>query len=197
MRTRVAFMSLIAVVLVAGSMSVARAADEPNNIFRFGAAWVVPDAKTSLNNGNSLDAQDELGYFVDYERRLIPWLGLDFQVLYASPAFDVKDSTGATTGETSVDVWTGSVGVNFHFFGRSRFDLYLGAFGGYTDFSDNVDGAYNYGGVLGFDIGLTKNGLVLTTGVRYSVTDADSTQYPGTSIPYDPLVYQLGLGWRF
>jgi hypothetical protein len=96
-----------------------------------------------------------------------------------------------------VEVWTGSAGVNFHFFGRSRFDLYLGAFGGYTDFSENVDGAYQLRGVLGFDIGLTKNGLVLTTGVRYSVTDADSTQYPGTSIPYDPLVYQLGLGWRF
>jgi outer membrane protein W len=198
-------MSLIAVVLVAGSINVARAADEPNNVFRFGAAWVVPDGETSLGGSNSLDAQDEIGYFLDYERRLIPWLGLDFQVLYATPTFAVRDdTTGATIPgtETSVEVWTGSAGVNFHFFGRSRFDLYLGAFGGYTDFktddpNDELDGTYSYGGVLGFDIGLTKNGLVLTTSVRYSVTDADATQFPGLTVPYDPLVYQLGLGWRF
>jgi len=193
-------MTLITAGLIAGSANLAKAADEPNNAFRFGAAWVVPDGEASVSGGNSLDAQDELGYFVDYERRLIPWLGLDFQVLYATPSFDVLDTTGATVSEKSVEVWTGSAGVNFHFFGRSRFDLYLGAFGGYTDFSEDADGTYSYGGVLGFDIGLTKNGLVLTTSVRYSVTDAEAdstTPYPGTSIPYDPLVYQLGLGWRF
>ena len=81
--------------------------------------------------------------------------------------------------------------------GGKVFHPYLGVLGGYTDFSEDLDGAYNYGGVLGFDIGLTKNGLVLTTAVRYSVTDTDSASNPGTSVPYDPLVYQLGLGWRF
>jgi len=196
MRRHFVTLTLIALVLTAVSMNVARAADEPNNIFRFGAAWVVPDGATSLNNGTTFDAQDEFGYFVDYERRLIPWLGIDFQVLYASPVFD-STTPGGTPVEKSIEVWTGSAGLNFHFFGRSRFDLYLGLFGGYTDFSEGADGAYNYGGVLGFDIGLTKNGLVLTTSVRYSQTDADSTLYPGTTIPYDPLVYQLGLGWRF
>lgn len=40
-------------------------------------------------------------------------------------------------------------------------------------------------------------GLVLTISVRYSQTNTDSTQYPGTSVPYDPLVCQLRLGWRF
>lgn len=40
-------------------------------------------------------------------------------------------------------------------------------------------------------------GLVLTTSVRHSQTDTDSTRYPGTSVLYDPLVCQLGLGWRF
>ena len=196
MRRHLVSLTLIALVLVAVSTNVARAADSPNNVFRFGAAWVVPDGESTLTNGDSLDAQDEFGYFVDYERRLIPWLGLDFQVLYASPVFDTT-TPGGTPVEKSIEVWTGSAGLNFHFFGRSRFDLYLGAFGGYTDFSADVDGAYNYGAVLGFDIGLTKNGLVLTTSVRYSVTDTDTTQTPVTSSPYDPLVYQLGLGWRF
>jgi hypothetical protein len=92
-------------------------------------------------------------------------LGLDFDVLYASPIFE-STLTGSNTAEKSVTVWTGNLGLN-------------------------------YGGLVGLDIGLTKNGLVLTTSVRHSQTNADTTVYPGTSVPYDPLVDQLGLGWRF
>ena len=189
------FVSTLVVVLglVAGSITVARA-DDANNIFRFGGAWVVPDGETNVGNVN-LDSEDGWGYFLEYERRLIPWLGLDFQVLYATPAFNA--TTGATTTSDSVTVWTGNLGLNFHLFARSRVDLYLGAFGGYTTFDTQVDDAFGYGAVLGLDIGLTKSGLVLVTGVRYSQTEADVTGTSGGTVPYDPLVYELGLGWRF
>jgi outer membrane protein W len=194
MRRRIVSTCLIALGLAAGSINVARA-DSANNVFRFGGAWVVPDGDTDVNNVN-LDSKDGWGYFIDYERRLIPWLGIDMQVLYATPAFEATPSGGATSTQ-SVTVWTGNLGVNFHLFARSRVDLYLGVFGGYTTFDTAVDDAFGYGGVLGLDIGLTKSGLVLTTGVRYSQTDADVTGTSGGSVPYDPLVYQLGLGWRF
>jgi outer membrane protein W len=194
MRRRFASTLLIVVMLVAGSMTVARA-DSANNIFRFGGAWVVPDGKTNVGSVN-LDSTDGWGGFIDYERRLIPWLGIDFEVLYAQPDFEATPAGGPTTTQ-SVTVWTGNVGVNFHLFARSRFDLYLGAFAGYTDFDAAVDNAFGYGGVLGFDIGLTKSGLALITGVRYSQTDADVTGTAGASVPYNPLVYQIGLGWRF
>jgi outer membrane protein W len=194
MRSRIVSTLLVVMVVVAGSISGALA-DSANNVFRFGGAWVVPDGETSVGNVN-LDSTDGWGYFLEYERRLIPWLGIDFQVLYASPAFEQTPTGGPTTSQ-SVTVWTGNLGVNFHLFARSRVDLYLGAFGGYTDFDAQVDAAYAYGAVLGLDIGLTKSGLILVTGVRYSQTDADSTGSPGTSLPYDPLVYELGLGWRF
>lgn len=198
-RRRIAPLFLIVATLTAGSITVARA-DSANNIFRFGGAWVVPDGETVVNTGGgnvNLDSEDGWGYFVDYERRLIPWLGIDMQVLYATPAFDATPAGGGATMSQSVTVWTGNLGVNFHFFARSRVDLYLGVFGGYTTFNTAVDDAFGYGGVLGLDIGLTKSGLVLTTGVRYSQTDADVTGTSGGSVPYDPLVYQLGLGWRF
>lgn len=196
---RFAFTVLIALGIVAGSMTVARA-DSANNIFRFGGAWVVPDGDVNNSNVN-VDSTDGWGYFVDYERRLIPWLGIDMQVLYASPAFDVTPAGQPTTSQ-SLDVWTGNLGLNFHLFARSRVDLYLGVFGGYTDFSGTVgnqqlESAFGYGGDLGLDIGLTKSGLVLTMSVRYSQTDGDISGTPGSSVPYDPLVYELGLGWRF
>ena len=107
-------------------------------------------------------------------------------------------TSAAVTPSTSLALWTGSFGTNFHFFGRSRFDLYLGLFGSYTAFSETLDNAWGYGGVLGFDIALTKSGLALLTGVRYSQT---GTNYvvsgTSTSVDFDPLTYQLGLGWRF
>jgi hypothetical protein len=161
---------------------------------------VVPDGKVSVGNNATTDADNAFGLFVDYERRLIPWLGLDFQLLYAVPTFKVNRPPIAGPqfdDTTSVDVGTVTAGVNFHLLGGSRFDLYLGAFGGYTRFDRTVDDAYSYGGVLGFDIGLAKKGLVLTTSVRYSVTNADSLRFPGFTIPYDPFVCQLGLGRRF
>ena len=188
---------LIAAALVAGSTDIA-VADVPNNIFRFGGAWVVPNGDSDFNDGTqdiNFESKDGWGYFIDYERRLIPWLGLDFEVLYAQPDFEA--TAGGVTTTDSVAVWQGNVGVNFHLFARSRFDLYLGAFAGWSDFDTEVDAAFGYGGVLGFDIGLTQSGLALTLGVRYSQTDADVTGVSGASVSYDPLVYQLGLGWRF
>lgn len=188
---------LLALGLVVGSINSARA-DSANNIFRFGGAWVVPNGSSSYNDGTqdiNFESTDGWGVFLDYERRLIPWLGLDMEVLYAQPEFEA--TTALASGTESVDVWSGNLGLNFHLFARSRFDLYLGAFAGWTDFDADVDAAFGYGGVLGFDIGLTKSGLALTLGVRYSQTDADVTGISGASVPYDPLVYQLGLGWRF
>lgn len=195
MRRHIVSMTLIALGLVAVSTSVARADDESNNVLRFGLAWVVPGGDTTYNDGSqniSVDTSDGYGFYADYERRLAPWFGLDTQILYASPAIDETGANGGTSSN-SLTVWTGSFGTNFHFFGRSRVDLYLGLLGSYTAFSENLEDAWGYGAVLGLDFALTKSGLCLLTGVRYSKTD---TQYivSGTDLAYDPLVYQLGLG---
>jgi outer membrane protein W len=196
MRRHLVFLTLVVLVLAAVSTNVARADGEPNNVLRFGVAWVVPSGDTTtLPGGNtSIETNDGYGFYVDYERRIVPWFGLDTQILWASPAVDTSGANGTTSN--SLAVWTGSFGTNFHFFGRSRFDLYLGLFGSYTAFNEGLDDAWGYGGVLGFDIALTKSGLALLTGVRYSQTGTQEIA-TGSDVPYDPLVYQLGLGWRF
>ena len=200
MRRHLVSLTLTALVLAAVSTNVARASDDmPNNILRFGLAWVVPGGGTAtLPNGDTFDTNDGYGFYADYERRIVPWFGLDTQILWAQPAIDT--TTGNATASTDLTVWTGSFGPNFHFFGRSRFDLYLGLFGSYTDFSNTLESDWGYGGVLGFDIALTKNGLALLMAVRYSQTgtnNVDSVTGVSTPVDFDPLTYQLGLGWRF
>jgi hypothetical protein len=177
-------------------MAPRAAADSANNIFRFGAAWIEPDGKADVG-GVEIDADSAIGYFVDYERRLIPWLALDFQVGYAEPDITATPIGGGATVTQGEALFTGSAGVNFHLLARSRIDFYLGAFASYTDFDETFDSAVGYGGVVGLDIGLTKSGLALTMSVRYSLVEADLTAVPGTSVSFDPLIGQVGLGWRF
>lgn len=190
----------VLVAVVAINPATARAADSPNNVFRFGVGWIDPDAETTVNSGGSnvkLSADSSTAYFIDYERRLIPWLGLDFEVMYAKPDLTATPVSGGVETTQAEKTLTGSGGVNFHVFARSRFDLYLGAFAAYTTFDKTFDNAFGYGALIGLDIGLTKSGLSLNASVRYTKTDADFSQVSGQSAPYDPLLYQLGLGWRF
>lgn len=89
------------------------------------------------------------GLYVDYERRIVPWFGLDTQILRATPAIDTSGATGGTSWD-KLTVWTGSFGHNFHFFGRARGDLHLGFFGSHTEFSEHVDNALVYQFGLGW-----------------------------------------------
>src|SRR5262245_18773115 len=119
MGRRLASSLLLVVGIAAGSVSVARA-DAANNIFRFGGAWVVPNGSDNYSDGLenvNFESTDGWGVFVDYERRLLPWLGLDFQVLYAEPDFEARTSSATVTN--TVEVWNGNLGVNFHLFARS------------------------------------------------------------------------------
>ena len=174
--------------------------DKANNAVRLGAAWVVPNGDTTIHQ-NQLDeahitADNATGAFIDWEGRIMPWLGIDVEGLYAKPEFHAFPVVGIETTQ-STKTYTGSVGVNFHVFSRARVDLYLGPYVSYTFFGNLFDDAFGYGGLLGLDVGLTKKGLLLTGSIRYTQTDADFTDINGATYPYNPLIYQLGIGWRF
>ena len=65
MRRHFVSLTLIALVLTAVSTNVARASDDmPNNILRFGLAWVVPGGDpTTLQNGNTFEPNDGYARF--------------------------------------------------------------------------------------------------------------------------------------
>jgi len=176
--------------------------DKANNIVRFGLGWLDPDGEGDVESVNGITdihitADNATAYFLDYERRIVPWFGIDLQASYAEPEFQAYPIDGSPGFTVNEKTYTGTVGANFHVFSRARFDLYLGGLVGYTFFGDTFDNAFGYGAVIGTDIGLTKKGLVLVASIRYMRTDADTTDTPSSSLPYNPLMYQLGLGFRF
>jgi hypothetical protein len=188
--------SLILVLVVCAVLIPAVRADSANNAFRIGAGYLDPDGEVDVS-GVHFDADSTACYFVSYERRLIPWLGIDFEVLYADPDINATPIGGGATQTNSEQIFLGNAGINFHVLARSRVDLYLGAYFSYANFDKIFDDATGYGALAGIDIGLTKSGLLLNATVRYTLLQADLTQYPGASADFDPLVYQLGIGWRF
>jgi len=56
----------IAFVLVAVSTNVARASDDmPNNILRFGLAWVVPGGDPTTIGSATFETNDGYGFYAD------------------------------------------------------------------------------------------------------------------------------------
>ena len=192
--------SIVVLLVLAALTTSAAYADSANNVLRFGVGWFDPDAESTINDGAStidFSADSATAYFVDYERRLIPWLGLDFEVNYAKPDFVATIGGGGGTATDSEAIITGSAGVNFHFLARSRVDFYAGAYAAWATFDDSFEDTFGYGALIGLDIGITKSGLAITGSVRYTQLEADVTGLNGQSVAFDPLLYQLGLGWRF
>lgn len=196
---RVARLPVVVLVLSLAAVSATPVrADSANNIVRFGAAWLSPDTDTTTNFGFGdvrYEADQTTGVFAGYERRIIPWLGFEFNAMYAKPDISVTPEGSPTTVQ-SEQTLTGTIGLNFHVFARSRFDAYLGLYAAYTNFDQVFTSSTGFGGVAGIDIGLTKSGLALVISARYTKMDADFNNIPGTA-SYDTLIGQVGLGWRF
>jgi outer membrane protein W len=176
--------------------------EKANNIVRFGVGWLDPDGEGDVESINGiadvhLTADNASAFFLGYEGRLAPWFGLEFLASYAKPEFHAFPVDGSPGTNVEEKVYTATIGANFHVFSRARFDLYLGPMVGYSFFGDAFDNAFGYGAVLGADIGITKKGLALVAAIRYMRTDADTSDTPSSTVPYNPLLYQLGLGWRF
>ena len=199
MRLRLRHVILFAAFLAVWPAQVARA-DAANNIFRFSLGWVEPYADTTVTiQGQDVNLESSgaaTGLF-DYEGRVLPWLGLDVQASYGMSQVTATPSAGGTSTSQDITNISGTFGVNFHFFGRSRVDLYLGPYASYSSFYSTFEDAFGYGAVLGLDFALTKSGLALTSSVRYTITDTDLTADPSISVSYDSLLFELGLGWRF
>lgn len=188
----------LACALLTAVLATDSRADSANNIFRFGAGWVVPNADETVRNGANdvrLEADNAGALYLGYERRLIPWLGLEGQVLYANS--QLSATSGSATATSDEKFYLGTLALNIHVFARSRVDLWLGPFIGYTVFDKSFENAAGYGAGLGLDIGLTKSGLALGLAARYTRTDADVKNVPGATVSWDPLIFQVGLGWRF
>ena len=174
---RVAKAIVLALVVLAAFAAPALA-EEPNSIVRGGLQYVWVEGEQSYKVsgvGINVNTDPGFGFYLAYEWRS-KMIGLEF-----SGAYSNHDGTGSfrnnnkktsqITGE--FNMIPVSLAANFHVFGRSYVDLYLGPVVGYYFMSESMDDSFGYGAQIGADWNLSDGGLALNTALKYMFVSAD------------------------
>lgn len=193
------------------------AADQGYWILRFGGIGVDSDLGFSEvdEDGTRIDLTTSTGSGagLSAEYQTSERLGFEFGAMRTSSDVELSASflDLALTVKDSMTPTTLSFGANVHVTPDSRGDLYLGPVVAYMQTNDvrfalmgesidvRVDDAYGYGAVLGFDYPFGEADWVFCTSVRYLEADLDFRAPDGgrDTLAYDPLVFGIGLGYRF
>ena len=133
------------------------AAQEASNVVRGGVQYTFVSGASSFRvSGDSVDVSidDALGFYLAYEWRS-KLLGLELNAGYkhdGTTDYDVPGKSSITeSGSGSFTMYPVSLALNFHVFGRSWIDLYVGPVVGYFILSDDLDSTWGYGAQLGAD----------------------------------------------
>jgi outer membrane protein W len=189
----------LALVVLAACAAPA-VADEASNIVRGGLQYVWVEGNTSYEIEGvdiNVDSDPGFGFYLAYEYRM-KMMGIELSAAYSN-----HDGTGSVDLDKSTKQFVGefnmipvSAALNFHVFGRSYVDLYLGPVVGYYFMSEDMDNAFGYGAQIGADWNLSDKGLALNTAIKYMFLSADINE---TNAEYDinPLSLQVGLAYRF
>jgi len=189
----------LALVVLAACAAPA-VADEASNIVRGGLQYVWVEGNTSYEIEGvdiNVDSDPGFGFYLAYEYRM-KMMGIELSAAYSN-----HDGTGSVDLDKSTKQFVGefnmipvSAALNFHVFGRSYVDLYLGPVVGYYFMSEDMDNAFGYGAQIGADWNLSDQGLALNTAIKYMFLSADINE---TNAEYDinPLSLQVGLAYRF
>lgn len=190
----------LALVVLAACAAPALA-EEPASIFRGGLQYVWVEGNTSYKIDGidiSVDTDPGFGFYLAYEYRM-KMMGIELSAAYSAhdgtgSSSDLSKSTKQITGE--YNMIPVNLALNFHVFGRSWVDMYLGPVVGYYFMSDDLDNAFGYGAQIGADWNLTDKGLALNTALRYMFVEADLKEL-NEGYDVDPLSLQVGLAYRF
>ena len=103
-----------------------------------------------------------------------------------------------------------ALGLNYHLTPGRRADWFIGLFGGLVDFDDTTynalgeafnfdydDGEFGYGLNAGVDVPFgAESSWVLTGGLRYLLATAEE-QSGASELDVDPVIFSIGIGYRF
>ena len=187
-------------LVVLAACAAPAVADEASNIVRGGLQYVWVEGNTSYEIEGvdiNVDSDPGFGFYLAYEYRM-KMMGIELSAAYSN-----HDGTGSVDLDKSTKQFVGefnmipvSAALNFHVFGRSYVDLYLGPVVGYYFMSEDMDNAFGYGAQIGADWNLSDQGHALNTAIKYMFLSADINE---TNAEYDinPLSLQVGLAYRF
>jgi outer membrane protein W len=194
------------VLVVAGSPAVA--AEESQNIVRFGAQWVMPLGEYKDPSGGTISADDAVGYAVQFEHKFTGVFGLEFGLAYTSLDF-TAELAGVKTPLGTASMRPFSVAGNFHALKDKKVDLYFGAQIAWVTYGDltidasqgggnqNLTTDFGYGALIGLDIPFGKSAWGLSMQARYLKTKAGSGEQNSIAVPIDPLAFQLAARVQF
>ncbi len=194
----------LALVILAASAAPA-AAQEASNVVRGGVQYTFVSGASSFRvSGDSVDVSidDALGFYLAYEWRS-KLLGLELNAGYSKHdgttdySYTVPGKSSITeSGSGSFTMYPINLAINFHVFGRSWIDLYVGPVVGYFILSDDLDSTWGYGAQLGADWNVSDKGLAINTVIRYQWVSSDISG-TGESLDLNPLTAQAGLAYRW
>jgi outer membrane protein W len=191
------------VVLAASAAPIL--AQEASNVVRAGVQYTFVSGTSSYEvYGDNVDIEvdDAVGFYLAYEWRS-KLLGVELNAGYSKHdgttnySYDLPGKSSITaSGSGSFTMYPINLALNFHVFGRSWVDLYLGPVVGYYILSDELDSTWGYGAQLGADWNVSEKGLAINTVVRYQWVSSDISGL-GESLDLNPLTGQLGLAYRW
>ncbi|MCU0231641.1 MAG: outer membrane beta-barrel protein [Acidobacteria bacterium] len=194
--------AVVLALVVLAAFAAPAVADEASNIVRGGLQYVWIQGGQSYNVGGvnvNVDTNPGLGVYLAYEYRM-KMVGFEVSANWSNhdgsgtiPSNNYRNTR--TTGE--FDMLPVSLAANFHVFGRSYVDLYLGPVVGWYFMSKNMNDTFGYGAQIGADWNLSDKGLALNTALKYMFVSPDIAGTGGLTYDVDPLSLSVGLAYRF
>jgi outer membrane protein W len=210
---------LALVAIVALAVPLANAADSKHKISLF-TGYAMPmgdETYTDEIEGTVYEGKDEaddaMGFGLGYEYRMNKMMS--FGASLSTWTHDVNSTYKDETGETLFDGKFGEASwmpllfdANFHLFGGSAIDFYLGPTVGYAMFDDfepvsdldmdpvPLNDQFTYGVNVGLDVNIGEN-WAISGGLRYLLLDAEPDAPDSSSLPINPIIVTVGVGYKF
>lgn len=199
----------LAVVGVWGPGAFADDSEQETHFKMYGGlGYVAPlsEGSTTFESfTDDVEAAEEVGWNFGIEGRFNKLIGIEVDYLLAKQDVVFGDTVIGTTNFSPL-----TATLNFHVVHTTVVDFYLGPSYSYVNWGEiklNADGealfstngletdsAHGWGAGAGIDIGFGKH-FVITAGLRYLNVELRPTG--GNSVPVDPLIARLGVGFRF
>ena len=211
-------MTLLILFMALASMPAQVSAEDERWALRFAVVSMDPRGSlvTVAETGEqiSYSSSSGIGLGIDLEYRASRRLGIDFGVLSASPniAVEVGEEPFTVRGSGDLNATPLYAALNVHLTPDSRFDLYVGPLVAYVKYDGfklaagpglieefTTENDFGFGGVVGLDIGLGDGQWLLNAAVRYIDTTLEATSLDGGlgTTDWDPMIYSVGVGFRF
>ncbi len=148
----------LSLVVLAAVAAPALAAGETSNIVRGGLVYTWVNGNQNYEYfGENIEFSTDPGFggYLAYEYRFSKLMGLEFSTGYSN--FDAGSDTPKSSSKSTDTFFQQqkysmtpiALALNFHVFGRSYVDMYLGPVIGYYFISRNLDDDFGYGVQMG------------------------------------------------